>query len=124
MFETMAYLEREKRSGKIRYLGLAGEASECGAFAQWADGVFDVLQVRDSLEKHEADCLSAIGKKAQITYGYLRAARGATEVNSEMRGVMREAQTRNPDGVILVSSRKPNRLQMLADWAGDERVGQ
>jgi aryl-alcohol dehydrogenase-like predicted oxidoreductase len=123
MVETMAYLEREKRNGKIRYLGLAGEATECAAFAQWAGGVFDVLQVRDSLEKREADCLAAIGKRPQITFGYLRAAKGATEANGDMREVMRQALARNREGVILVSSRKPARLQMLAELPGDERGG-
>ena len=119
MVETMAYLEREKRNGKIRYLGLAGEAPECVAFAHWAEGVFDVLQVRDSLEKHETDCLAAIGKKPQITFGYLRAAKDTTEASSDVREVMRQALARNREGAILVSTRKPERLQMLAGLQAD-----
>ncbi len=117
MVETIAYLKREQRSGKIRYLGLAGEAAECVAFAQWAGSVFDVLQVRDSLEKHEADCLVALGKRPQITFGYLRAAKGRTRLKSDIQEVMRQALARNRDGIILVSSREPSRLKLLAELA-------
>src|SRR2546429_9862215 len=75
MEDTVAYLDRQKRGGRIRYLGLAGEASECLAFARWAGGGFEVLQVRDSLENREADCLIEGGEKLQINYGYVCAGR-------------------------------------------------
>jgi aryl-alcohol dehydrogenase-like predicted oxidoreductase len=123
MEDTVAYLERQKRDGRIRYLGVAGEASECVAFARWAGGVFEVLQVRDSLENREADCLAAIGKKLQVTYGYLRAARGAGGGNADLREVMGKALERTEDGMILVSSRKASRLRVLAEVAGEKEAG-
>jgi aryl-alcohol dehydrogenase-like predicted oxidoreductase len=124
MEDTVAYLERQKRDGRIRYLGVAGEASECVAFARWAGGVFEVLQVRDSLENREADCLAAAGKKLQITYGYLRAARGAVDGNADIREVMGKALERTEEGMILVSSRKASRLRALAEMAGEKEAGQ
>ena len=124
MEDTVAYLERQRRDGRIRYLGLAGEASECLAFARWAGGVFEVLQVRDSLENQEADCVAAAGKKLQITYGYLRAARRAGRGAADIREVMGKALERTEDGMILVSSRKASRLRALAEAEGRKDTGQ
>jgi aryl-alcohol dehydrogenase-like predicted oxidoreductase len=124
MEDSVAYLERQKRAGRIRYLGLAGEASECVAFARWAGGVFEVLQVRDSLENREADSLKAAGKKLQITYGYLRTARRAGGENADVQDVMRKALARTEEGMMLVSSRNAGRLRALAEVAGEKEAGQ
>lgn len=67
-------LERLRQSGKVRYLGLAGQAAECLEIAENTGGLFDVLQVEDSLAYHEADLLLQAGKPLQTTYGYLRRA--------------------------------------------------
>jgi aryl-alcohol dehydrogenase-like predicted oxidoreductase len=123
MEDTVAYLERQKRAGKIRFLGLAGEANECLSFALWAKGTFDVLQVRDSLENREADCVVVAGKKLQITFGYLRDARGGDGGNADMRGVIGNALERTEGGMILVSSRKATRLRALAEIAGEKEAG-
>ena len=124
MEDTVAYLERQKRGGRIRYLGLAGEASECLAFARWAGGVFEVLQVRDSLENREADCLIEAGKRLQITYGYVRAAREAARVAADIREVIGKALERTEEGMILVSSKKASRLRALAEIEGEKDTAQ
>jgi aryl-alcohol dehydrogenase-like predicted oxidoreductase len=124
MEDTVEYLERQRRDGRIRYLGVAGEASECVAFARWAGGVFEVLQVNDSLENREADFVAAAGKKLQITYGYLRAARRAGAGTADIREVMGKALERTEEGMILVSSRKASRLRALAEVAGEKEAGQ
>lgn len=123
MEDTVEYLERQKRAGRIRYLGVAGEASECVAFSRWAGGVFEVLQVDDSLENREADCVVAAGKKLQITFGYVRAARRADAGNADIREVMGKALERT-EGMILVTSRKASRLRALAGVAGEKEAGQ
>ena len=124
MEDTVAYLERQKRGGRIRYLGLAGEASECLAFARWAGGVFEVLQVRDSLENREADCLVVAEKRLQITYGYLRAATRAAREVADIREVIGKALERTEEGMILVSSKKASRLRALAEIAAKKDTAQ
>ena len=64
------------------------------------------------------------GKKLQITYGYLRAARGAGGGNADIREVMGKALGRTEEGMILVSSRKASRLRALAEVAGEKEAGQ
>ncbi|HYY72094.1 MAG TPA: hypothetical protein VE778_00735, partial [Candidatus Bathyarchaeia archaeon] len=81
-------------------------------------------QVRDSLENQEADCVAAAGKKLQITYGYLRAARRAGRGAADIREVMGKALERTEDGMILVSSRKASRLRALAEAEGRKDTGQ
>lgn len=109
-------LDRLRQAGTVRYLGLAGQASECLAIANSVGGLFDVFQVEDSLDGHEADALVQAGKPLQITYGYLRRA-----VHGSASGVAgnlaRQALARNAHGCVLVSSRKPERVRLLARCA-------
>jgi aryl-alcohol dehydrogenase-like predicted oxidoreductase len=110
------WLARQKTSGRVRYLGLAGNAQACAAIAQQTDGLFDVLQVEDSLTTCEADAVLETGRPLQITFGYLRqAAVNVAPVDGE--GVIRAALRRNAQGMVLVSSRRPERLQTLAALA-------
>lgn len=112
------WFQRQKSSGRVRYLGLAGSAGNCLAVIQQVPAVFDVFQVEDSLAGREADILSATGLPLQITYGYLRraVAQPGDAVASPTDGlaVMRAALARNRNGMVLVSTRKANRLRELA----------
>lgn len=109
---------KQKTSGRVRYLGLAGSAANCLAVMQQVPGVFDVLQVEDSIAGQEADILVAAGQPLQITYGYLRraAVQPGNAVASPINGlaVMRAALARNRNGMVLVSTRKVGRLRELA----------
>lgn len=109
---------RQKTSGRVRYLGLAGSAANCLSVIRHVPGVFDVLQVEDSLAGREADVIVAEGWPLQITYGYLRRAVEQTgnSIASPMDGLamMRAALARNRNGMVLVSTRKTNRLRDLA----------
>lgn len=113
-----AWALRQKTSGRVRYLGLAGSAANCLGVMQQVPGVFDVLQVEDSIAGREADVLVAAGQPLQITYGYLRRAlaQPGNSVASPINGlaVMRAALARNRNGMVLVSTRKANRLRQLA----------
>jgi aryl-alcohol dehydrogenase-like predicted oxidoreductase len=107
------WLLRQKASGRVRYLGLAGHAPDCVAIAGQTDGLFDVLQVEDSLAGHEADVVIASGRPLQVTFGYVRkAAMGPARTNG--LAVVRAALQRNRQGMVLVSSRLPERLRALA----------
>lgn len=109
---------RQKTSGRVRYLGLAGSAANCLEVTQQVPGVFDVLQVEDSLSGREAGVIKAAGLPLQVTYGYLRRAneQQASSSSATLDGldVMRTALARNPSGMVLVSTRKTNRLRDLA----------
>lgn len=110
------WLEKQKASGRVRYLGLAGRAAECLAIHQAMPGVFDVLQVEDSIGGSEADVLLAAGLPLQVTYGYLRLAATTSEVSvaPSPSALIRAALARNEAGMVLVSTRRTTRIRTLA----------
>lgn len=107
------WLERQKASGRVRWLGLAGSARHCIDVVQQTGCLFEILQVEDSLAVHEADVVTQAGHPLQITFGYLRQA-AAAQPQADGLAVIQAALARNPHGMILVSSRQPERLRMLA----------
>ena len=86
--------------------------------------MFEVLQVRDSLENREADCLVVAEKRLQITYGYVRAATRAAREAADIREVIGKALERTEEGMILVSSKKASRLRALAEIAAKKDTAQ
>ncbi len=116
LLRLVQWLERQKASGCIRYLGLAGSAICCVKMNRQIPGLFDVLQVEDSLVKKEADTVIADGLPMQITFGYMRSA-ADKHSNIDGQAIIKAALARNVDGMILASSRYPDRLKMLASLA-------
>ena len=55
------WLQQQKVGGRVRYLGLAGRAENCVAVMQQFDGLFDVLQVEDSLKDVRLMSYSPLG---------------------------------------------------------------
>jgi aryl-alcohol dehydrogenase-like predicted oxidoreductase len=110
------WLQYQKESGRVRYLGLAGNAQDCLAIKQQTEGLFDILQVEDSLDGKEANLITQSGRPLQITFGYLRR---ASAQSSQLTGdtILQQALTRNQEGMILVSSRQPDHLRHLASLA-------
>lgn len=108
------WLEKQKMSGRVRFTGLAGNAVNCVAIAKRAEGLFDVLQVKDSLTSQEADVVSATGAPLQITYGYLRKSPELINLGNGLN-IISEALKRNSSGMVLVSSRRADRLQSMAE---------
>jgi len=115
----MPLLDRLRAVGTIGLLGMAGQASECATIASALAGAFDVLQVEDSVFGHEADAVIGTGRPLQVTYGYLRLAAaqaGEAGINeASAAAVLGEALRRNSAGMVLVSSRKPQRITALAE---------
>jgi aryl-alcohol dehydrogenase-like predicted oxidoreductase len=104
-----------KQAGKVRCVGVAGDARVCINAQNEVPGVFDVLQVKDSIGHFEADLLTAAGLPLQVTFGYLRHALNAERnVTNGPAEIVRQALSRNRDGVVLVSSRNQGRLGALA----------
>jgi len=113
------FLLQQKSSGRVRYLGLAGKATSCVGVMQWLPGLFDVMQVEDSLEQFEANAVLEAGWPLQITFGYLRLAQRAMQkghiVRSTATDVFTGALARNAEGVVLVSTRRPDHMRSLAE---------
>lgn len=116
LLDMADWLQRQKASGRVRWLGLAGSARHCIAVVQQTGRLFEILQVEDSLAAHEADVVTQAGQPLQITFGYLRQATAAQPQAAGL-AVMQAALARNPHGMILVSSRQPERLRALAALA-------
>lgn len=112
------WLLQQKSSGRVRYLGLAGSAANCVAVMRQVEGVFDVLQVEDSLAVCEAGAVLATGWPLQVTFGYMRQSR-VTQPQLDALSVLKAALARNSDGMVLVSSRQPERLRALAAVAAE-----
>ena len=118
--DLVEWLSRQKSSGRVRYLGLAGNATNCTLVLKQVEDVFDVLQVEDSLAECEADVVKAAGFPLQVTYGYLRRAaeqRSESTPQPDALTVMEAALARNLNGMVLVSTRKAHRLRNLAALA-------
>lgn len=111
------WLDRQRTTGRARYVGLAGNAVHCVAIAEALPGIFDILQVEDSLTTFDADVLQQAGWPFQSTFGYLRLARRAKENDKESSPgtlVISNALTRNSAGMVLVSTRQIDRIPSLA----------
>jgi aryl-alcohol dehydrogenase-like predicted oxidoreductase len=124
--ELRRWLEHQRVAGKVRYHGLAGDAA---TFAPWLASdheLCEVLQLRDSLARHEADVAIAAGRALQFAFGYLsarpahdpRAApwRAPRDVAELVRGALR----RVAGGSVLVSSRKLEHVAELCRAAREE----
>jgi aryl-alcohol dehydrogenase-like predicted oxidoreductase len=101
----LQWLGHERDRGRIRAFGLAGPCEAVGARIDHPLG--QVLQVRDSVERGEADAIVRRGRPLQFTYGYLS---GSTNVRETLARALR----RNVAGSILVSTRRPAHLHELA----------
>ena len=121
LHDLVDWLTRQRSMGRVRYLGLAGNAANCVAVMKQVEGVFNVLQVEDSLAECEADVVKQAGWPMQMTYGYLRREYGNRSKFSsppiDGLAVIKSALVRNAHGMVLVSSRKVERIRGLAALA-------
>ena len=101
------WLDNQRQIGRARYLGLAGNAATCIEISKNFSGLFDVLQVEDSIEGKEANIVS-IRQPLQITFGYLRQTNQVDRLE-----IFKKSLQRNDKGMILVSSRNIDHLLAL-----------
>ncbi|WP_081768625.1 aldo/keto reductase [Herbaspirillum sp. RV1423] len=109
--EWQRWLESLVQSGKIRHFGIAGEAPLIAAMLEASPSLAQVVQVRDSLDKRQADVLARHQRALQFTYGYLAS---GTQPETDAAAVLRQALQRNATGSILVSTRRVERVAALA----------
>lgn len=106
----LCWMEAEVSAGRVGAFGLAGPPRHLQKFVAVGSPLGVVLQAQDSITGREANILTELERRPQITYGYLSAA-SATDTADL---VLRAALARNPAGTILVSTRSRQRLTALA----------
>ena len=116
----LGWLKGERNRGRIRGWGLAGETTRVCEWLGNGDELAMVLQVRDSLERGEADQVLAYGRGLQLTYGYITAALKDPGRPSPP-DVIRAALAKNCSGSVLISTLDPTHLWQLARAAERER---
>lgn len=107
------WLKEEQGRGRIRAWGLAGQADCMDTWLSVNHPLGMILQVRDSLDRREADLVRSRGRDLQFTYGYLSSSArlpGAPRATEILEGALR----RNATGSILVSSRQLAHVGELA----------
>lgn len=108
------WFQEERTRGRIRSWGLAGDAAAMRPWMVERHPLCAVLQVRDSLRDNEADLIRAQGRELQITFGYLSSERHGDRQPDE---TVTAALARNPNGTIIVSTRRKERIARLAALA-------
>ncbi len=111
--KSIEWLIEQKKNGKIRYLGLAGNAMQCIQVNEYFSNIFDILQVEDSIEKKESNALILNDMPIQITFGYIRQSALLTNNFNPMES-LRKGLIQNKNGVVIVSSRNPHRISKMA----------
>lgn len=109
--EWLQWLESRQQAGQIRYFGIAGEAPLLAAILDASPALAPIVQIRDSLGQQQADLLSRHGRALQFTYGYLA---DAAQSQTPAALTLQQALQRNPNGSILVSTRRIERVAALA----------
>jgi aryl-alcohol dehydrogenase-like predicted oxidoreductase len=107
------WLKEEQGKGRIRAWGLAGQADCMDTWLSMNHPLGMVLQVRDSLDRREADLVRSHGRDLQITYGYLSSS-SMLPGSLTATEILERAMRRNATGSILVSTRQAARLIELA----------
>ena len=106
------WLETERSRGRIGGYGIAVESARLRTFLEHEDGLLGIAQVPDSLEGREAQPLLERGVPLQITFGYIASAVKAGQ--TDIVQVLRNAMHRNRKGAIVVSTRRVDRIAIMA----------
>jgi aryl-alcohol dehydrogenase-like predicted oxidoreductase len=113
--DFVEWLENQKKLGKVRHWGLAGNSARFGKWLEPGHLLAQILQVRRTLDDvGVAPGLSA--RPNQFSYGYLSSAKselGEADVPKILNKVLRM----NPEGSIIVSTRNVSRVAQLAKAA-------
>jgi aryl-alcohol dehydrogenase-like predicted oxidoreductase len=117
----LEWLHLEQRKGRIRAWGLAGDVDRMRPWLP-AHPLGMVLQVRDSLDRRDADLLVSHGRDLQISYGYLSSRRALPEVLN-VTETLQGALQRNATGSIIVSTRRVPRIVALAAVVAEKDDG-
>jgi D-threo-aldose 1-dehydrogenase len=130
------WLEKAKTQGKIREYGIAGEFEDVAAIAEQYPELTRVLQFPSDALNRNAESLATTPGRAMLTFSalspaieqFVAAARGSQSIRNqwtELFGagirdtrqlatlLMAYARSANPNGVVLFSTSRPDRLKQL-----------
>ena len=116
--ELLRWLERQRAAGKVRFHGVAGDARRVTRWIADDHALCQVLQLRDSIARREADVARQAGRALQFTFGYLGSLRSerrdtpATGVDDLVRAALRRSA-----GSVLVASRALAHIDQLSALA-------
>lgn len=99
-----AWLDEERRAGRIGAVGVAGERERVEPFLAAGSPLAQVVQTRDTCRAQEASFVERHGRALQFTYGYFSGGGSG----------FAEALARNRTGAILFSTRRTERLKEAA----------
>lgn len=111
--EFLGWLESERRHGRVRHFGLAGSTDPMLPWIGDRHGLGQVLQVRDTLDRRQAEPIVEIGRELQFTYGYLSGHKTCFDQDS-VQNYLRAVLARNRRGSVIVSTRRCERLRNFA----------
>jgi D-threo-aldose 1-dehydrogenase len=112
--EWLRWLEDVRRKGQVQRFGVAVDTARLRSFLDRPSALTQLIQTTDSLDRREADALTAAGRPMQITYGYVSAAMREA-VSLDARAVLQAALARNASGAVIVSTRQPERMAVYSE---------
>lgn len=107
--EWFDWLSKAVMSGKIRYFGISTTKSRALPFLEQNSSLLQVCQLQDSVDDPAADYLSVYGRVPQFTFGYVSSA--TYQDRSQIAQILGRALIANPNGAIIVSTTKLERLK-------------
>jgi aryl-alcohol dehydrogenase-like predicted oxidoreductase len=116
--ELLRWLERQRAAGKVRYHGVAGDAARLARWIRGDHALCQILQLRDSIGRREADVATDAGRPLQFTFGYL-AALPSERRDARAGGVADHllAALGRSSGSVLVASRALAHVDQLSALA-------
>ncbi len=111
--ELLAMLDRLRREGKARYIGLAGAARDCIEVAARFPVLAQIMQIDASPGAHELRLVRDAALDCHLSFGHFRGKR------APVGALLSNALEHNPTGVVLYSSRRAERVREVAAQLGE-----
>ena len=109
--ELIGALERLQQAGKVRYLGISGEAKDCGPILRRFPLLGQVVHVNAAPGPEGLEQMRTDGLPCHVSFGHFRGRSGT------IRELLDAAVRSHPDGVILYSTRALPHLRETATAA-------
>ncbi len=110
----MEWLQSRQRAGQIRAFGIAMFAHQVTPFLNSNSPLAQVIQISDSVNKHEADIVLQHQRPLQITFGYIAAAQTAND-STPAKKLLQAAMECNQTGAIIIGTKRIERLALYRD---------
>ena len=107
--DLVRILETLKAEGKVHHLGLAGNARDCVEIARRHPALAEIMQINVANGTSELALLAAAHLPCHASFGHFR---GKPE---PLPALLEDAVTANPQGVILFSTRRLDRLREMVE---------